>query len=231
MLSGGPPEASKEQLNKSKKGASKAANAVKSRHTSNFISQMVASSMPDPDEEEESDVDCGKLELWKLLPQLKELPESLLRKLSISAMFQLNTALGKENKTAEKLGVNSKLARNSKKLVKNPIRVEKGVDNRKDVLHPARFLGVAPLPFRSSGAQPARSSVRRESSRWVITTSRPLDAGGASHPRGGLSSIIRLPRSLGSSSFTCLTSAVAVPHLSREMARMAEKIPRRLRIL
>ena len=43
--------------------------------------------MADPDEEEESDVDCGKLELWKLLPQLKELPESLLRKLPISAMF------------------------------------------------------------------------------------------------------------------------------------------------
>ena len=127
------------------------------------------------------------------------------------------------------MGVNSKLARNSKKLVKNPIRVEKGVDNRKDVLHPARFQ--VSVRFRSSGAQPARSSVRRESSRWVITTSRPLDAEGVSHPRGGLNSIIRLPRSLGSSSFTCLTSAVAVPHPSGEMVRMAEKIPRKLQIL
>ena len=49
----------------------------------------------------------------------------------------------REGKTAEKLGVNSRLARNSKKLVKNPISIERGVDNRKDVLHPARFLGGA----------------------------------------------------------------------------------------
>ena len=32
--------------------------------------------------------------------------------------------------------------------------------------------------------QPARSSVRRESSRWVITTTRPLDAGGCVTPKG-----------------------------------------------
>ena len=104
---------------------------------------MVASSIADPDEEDGSEEDGGKLELWKLLPQLKELPEAWLKKLPISAMFQLNTALAKENKTAEKLGVNSRLARNSKKLVKNPISIERGVDNRKDVLHPARFLGGA----------------------------------------------------------------------------------------
>ena len=74
---------------------------------------MVASSIADPDEEDGSEEDGGKLELWKLLPQLKELPEAWLKKLPISAMFQLNTALAKENKTAEKLGVNSRLARNS----------------------------------------------------------------------------------------------------------------------
>ena len=179
---------------------------------------MVASSLADPDEEEESDVDCGKLELWKLLPQLKELPESLLRKLPISAMFQLNTALGKENKTAEKLGVNSKLARNSKKLVKNPIRVEKGVDNRKDVLHPARFLGGASCALQEQWGT-ARKVIGEEGviplGNYDLET---IGCGGASHPRGGLSSIIRLPRSLGSSSFTCLTSAVAVPHPSGETA-------------
>ena len=60
------------------------------------------------------------------MPQLKEVPERLLRKMPLSAMFQLNTALAKERKSSEKLGVNSNLAKNSKKLVKNPIIVERG---------------------------------------------------------------------------------------------------------
>ena len=58
-------------------------------------------------------------------------------------MFQLNTALSKEKKTAERLGVNSKLAKNAQRLAKCPIVVEKGQDNRKDLLHPARFMGGA----------------------------------------------------------------------------------------
>ena len=32
------------------------------------------------------------LELWRLLPQLKDIPETLLRKIPLSAMFQLNNA-------------------------------------------------------------------------------------------------------------------------------------------
>ena len=39
--------------------------------------------------------------------------------------------------------MNSKLAKNAKKLAKQPTIVERGPDNRKDVLHPARFLGGA----------------------------------------------------------------------------------------
>ena len=58
-------------------------------------------------------------------------------------MFQLNTALAKEKKYSEKLGVNAKLAKNAKKSSKNPTTVERGSDNRKDILHPARFLGGA----------------------------------------------------------------------------------------
>ena len=132
-----------EQLRKSKKAAAKAVNSVKSRHASNFAARIVASSLADPDEDENSEEECAELELWRLLPHLKELPEALLKKLPISAMFQLNTALAKETKTAEKLGVNAKLAKNSKKLAKHPVIVERGPDNRKDVLHPARFLGGA----------------------------------------------------------------------------------------
>ena len=116
---------------------------MKSRHTSNFAARVLAGSLADPDEEEDSEEEGEELELWRLLPQLKDIPESLLKKLPLSAMFQLNTALAKENKTAEKLGINSRLAKNSKKLAKHPVMVERGLDNRKDILHPARFLGGA----------------------------------------------------------------------------------------
>ena len=105
---------------------------------------MLASSIADPDDEDDSEEEGGEdLELWRLLPQLRDIPESLLRKLPVSAMFQLNTALAKEKKHTEKLGVNSKLAKNSKKLIKTPIIVERGTDNRKNILHPARFMGGA----------------------------------------------------------------------------------------
>ena len=112
-------------------------------NTSNFAARVLAGSLADPDEEEDSEEEGEELELWRLLPQLKDIPESLLKKLPLSAMFQLNTALAKENKTAEKLGINSRLAKNSKKLAKHPVMVERGLDNRKDILHPARFLGGA----------------------------------------------------------------------------------------
>ena len=49
----------------------------------------------DPEEQEE-DGGADNLELWRLLPQLKSIPESLLKKLDLSTMFQLNSALVKE---------------------------------------------------------------------------------------------------------------------------------------
>ena len=42
----------------------------------------------------------------------------------------LNHALSKEKKNTEKLGTNSKLARNALKVSRNPTTVEKGKDNR-----------------------------------------------------------------------------------------------------
>ena len=99
--------------------------------------------MVDPEAMEDSEEEGSDLELWKLLPQLKELPESFLKKLPLSAVFQLNTALAKEKKSSEKLGVNSRLAKNAQKTAKHPKAVEKGLDNRKDILHPTRFLGGA----------------------------------------------------------------------------------------
>ena len=51
--------------------------------------------------------------MWRLLPQLKKVPEAFLKKLPLNAMFQLNNVLAEEVKTTEKLGVNSKLAKMS----------------------------------------------------------------------------------------------------------------------
>ena len=82
----------------------------------------------------------GQLELWRLLLQLKDLPEAWVKKLPLSVLFQLNSALAKERKTSEKLGVNTRLAHNAKKLARCPTEVESGPDNRKNLLHPARFL-------------------------------------------------------------------------------------------
>ena len=64
--------------------------------------------------------------------RVKEPPESLLKKLPLNAMFQLNTALAKEKKTSERLGVNTRLAHNAKKMVRHPVEVEKGVNNRRE---------------------------------------------------------------------------------------------------
>ena len=56
-----PASLSGEALNKSMKAATRTANSVKSRHTSNFTTRLLASSMADPDGEEESDEESCEL--------------------------------------------------------------------------------------------------------------------------------------------------------------------------
>lgn len=98
----------------------------------------------DPDDAEDSEVrDETKAEIWQLLPHLQGVPEATLRKLPMSALFQLNNALAKSSKVADKLSVNSRMAQNAEKLLKNPSKVQGGLDNRRTVLHEARFLGGA----------------------------------------------------------------------------------------
>jgi len=125
--------------------AKKMANSQKIRHTGTFGKsrkrQHVAA---DPDEEESEEDETGEeWQLWKLLPHLQALPEAMVKKLPMAAMFQLNAALGKEHKTTARMGVNTRLAQNAQKILKNPVQVPRGEDNRKDILHPARFLGGA----------------------------------------------------------------------------------------
>jgi hypothetical protein len=71
------------------------------------------------------------------------MPEHILHQLSRSEIFQLNTAVLKESKVAGKLQTNTKLTMNAQQLVANPVNIPGGLDDRKSVLHPARFLGGA----------------------------------------------------------------------------------------
>ena len=82
-LSGAPPSVTEEQLDKSTRAASKATRSLKDRHSSGFGSRSLGKIMVDPGEEEDdSKEDCGEFELWRLLPQLKKVPEAFLKRSS-----------------------------------------------------------------------------------------------------------------------------------------------------
>ena len=81
-----------------------------------------------------------QLEVWKLLSHVKDLPESLVKRLPMSALFQLNNALIKESKVSNKLNTNDKLLQNAQAATQRPEQVQQGQDDRKEMIHPARFL-------------------------------------------------------------------------------------------
>ena len=100
---------------------------------------MASSVDPDSD----SDTNLANLEICKLLPHLGNVPEDTLKRLPLAAIFQLSNALAKSSKAADKLSLNSKLAMNAQNLLKMPVKVSAGEDNRRTVLHEARYLGGA----------------------------------------------------------------------------------------
>ena len=154
---GGPAVMSNTNLARSIAEAGRLSSSVRGRHASNFSGEgRSISALADPGEQD-SEAEDGGLELWRLLPQLKDIPETLLKKMPLSAMFMLNNALAKEKKTTERLGVNTKLAQNAKNLARNPDQVNKGADNRRDILHPARFLGGASCALTELWAAARRS--------------------------------------------------------------------------
>ena len=97
----------------------------------------------DPAMEVEIEEESEQLEIWRLLPHLRGLPEAMLKKLPMSAVFQLNSALAKDQKISSKMNTNSKLAANAQKMITRPTKVQAGTDNRRDQLHQGRFLGGA----------------------------------------------------------------------------------------
>jgi hypothetical protein len=68
-----------------------------------------------------------------------------------SEIFLLNTALIKESKVTGKLQTSVKLTLNAQQLAANPVAVPAGYDDRKEVLHQARFLGGASARRRRCG--------------------------------------------------------------------------------
>ena len=110
------------------------------RNPSTYSSKS-SNRMQDPDEEEDMAEESS--EIWKLLPQLANVPESTLRKLPLSAIFQLSNALTKSSKLQDKMTISSRLALNADNSRKNPVQVASGLDNRRDMLHEGRFLGGA----------------------------------------------------------------------------------------
>ena len=104
---------------------------------------MEVDSVADPGEDDMDMSGSEQLAIWRLLPHLQSLPEAMLKKLPLSAMFQLNSALAKDQKNSAKMNVNSRLAANAQKLTAKPTQVHSGLDNRRDMLHQSRFMGGA----------------------------------------------------------------------------------------
>ena len=69
-------------------------------HGGSFTNRILADAVEDPDDTTTVNNDA-ELQIWKLLPQLRNLPESLLGKIPLATMFQLNAALQKEKKHTE----------------------------------------------------------------------------------------------------------------------------------
>jgi len=83
------------------------------------------------------------MEIWRLLPALNDIPDEKLQGLPSEIIFGLNNALIQGQQSAAKLSVNARLALNAKKLAASPTEVGGGLDDRRTVLHPGRFLGGA----------------------------------------------------------------------------------------
>jgi hypothetical protein len=123
--------------------AGKAAEKEKLRNPSSYVSGKSKSRMQDPDESESESEDGDELQIWKMLPNLKNISEAKLKNMPVEFIFQLNAALGKDKKNTEKLTVNARLAQNVQKLIRHPVKVKEGEDNRRDILHASRYLGGA----------------------------------------------------------------------------------------
>jgi len=86
----------------------------------------------------------GSMEDWlkQKFPALKSLPSSGY-KLDLPSLLSINDALVRDTRAFKKLEPEAKLSQNLDWSMLNPTVVEQGLDDRKTVLHQARFLGGA----------------------------------------------------------------------------------------
>jgi len=73
------------------------------------------------------------------LPNLNHHSDEIFQSLSWSDLFKLDNKLESHGKGGKKL--TDKMAKNLEKIKKNPKKIEKGLDNRADIIHDSRFLG------------------------------------------------------------------------------------------
>ena len=73
------------------------------------------------------------------LPNLNHHSDEIFQSLSWSELFKLDNKLESHGKGGKKL--TDKMAKNLEKIKINPKKVEKGLDNRADIIHESRFLG------------------------------------------------------------------------------------------
>ena len=92
--------------------ARRLASEERARNPSSFKRRAVVGAA-DSDEEDRLVGGDEDLQIWKLLPHLKELPEAMFKKLPLSAMFQLNSAIAKEQKSTAKMNTNWQRMRRS----------------------------------------------------------------------------------------------------------------------
>jgi len=143
----GPPQLQIPRLSASIASAIDLASREAVRQPSAFSAGAVSSACQDPDPivlaSTSGPAPAHKDDLsgvWKLLPALQSVPEELLRNLPPQLIFDLNRELRGDMKAATKLAVGARLALNAQKVSASPMDVGAGKDDRRDILHPGRFL-------------------------------------------------------------------------------------------
>jgi len=91
LVLGRPRGLSGARLKDTEEAAARMTASERSRNRSE-LEDMEVDSVADPGEEDMDMTSSEQLAIWKLLPHLQNLPEAMLRKLPLTAMFQLNSA-------------------------------------------------------------------------------------------------------------------------------------------
>ena len=106
------------------------------------VQQSRTSHVEDPDAgREQSSAPEDNFEVWRLLSHIKDVPEAMLKRMPLTAILQLNAALAKESKATSRRSINDKMLMNAQQAQQSPAAIPAGMDNRRDILHAARFLG------------------------------------------------------------------------------------------